>query len=148
MLAFIAGILCLSAIQLIILMDFGLQFRLAISDALISNIFLAGATLIVINNMRYYLPGKEKYWYVLFVSFGLSMVWLLFIRILLWLFFKTDVAYMQMLLQSSYIRFTISFLLIGCSTLLSLIWYTQQNEQLAHNKKSELEQLAKELKQH
>ncbi len=125
-------------------MDFGLSFIIALTDALVSNCCLGGATLIVINNMRYYLPGKEKYWYVLFVSIGLSTVWLLFIRIILWLFFKSDASYIQMLSQSSYIRFTISFLLIGCSTLVSLLWYTQQNENEAANKKQEIEQLAKD----
>jgi LytS/YehU family sensor histidine kinase len=51
---------------------------------------------------------------------------------------------MQMLSQSLYIRFSLSFLLLGCITMVSLLWYTQQNDTEAQEKKVEMEQLAKD----
>lgn len=113
-------------------------------DAGFSYLCLAGAGLIVINNMRYYLPGKEKYWYVVVLSLGLSAVWLMVVRGILWLFLHENTTYMQMLSQSLFIRFSLSFLILGCITMVSLLWYTQQNETAAQERKQELEQLAKD----
>ena len=75
------------------------------------------------------------------LSLGLSAVWLMAIRGLLWIIFQDNENYMQMLTQSLYIRYSLGFLLIGCITMVSLLWYTQQNENAATEKKQEMEQL-------
>ncbi|OYY05720.1 MAG: hypothetical protein B7Y15_07780 [Bacteroidetes bacterium 24-39-8] len=94
--------------------------------------------------MRYYLPGKEKYWYVVVLSLGLSAVWLITARGIIWLFLHDNESYMLMLSQSLFIRYAMAFLLLGCITMVSLLWYTQQNETAAQERKQELEQLAKD----
>lgn len=142
--SFVAGWIAFAFLQFKTLSNFGMDWYAASIDAGFSNLCLAGASLIVINNMRYYLPGKERYWYVVVISLGLAAVWLMVTRGLLWLFLHENSPYMQMLSQSLYIRFSLSFLLIGCITLVSLLWYTQQNEVAAQEKKMELEQLAKD----
>lgn len=138
------GWILFSFLQFRTLSNFGVDWYSASIDAGISHLCLAGASLIVINNMRYYLPGKEKYWYVVVLSLALSGVWLVVVRSILWLVLHENSSYMQMLSQSLYIRFSLSFLLIGCITMVSLLWYTQQNETEAQEKKVELEQLAKD----
>ena len=142
--SFVAGWILFSFLQFKTLSNFGVDWYSASVDAGISYLCLAGAGLIVINNMRYYLPGKEKYWYVVVLSLGLSAVWLVFVRGILWLFLHENTTYMQMLSQSLYIRFSLSFLILGCITMVSLLWYTQQNDAQAQEKKVELEQLAKD----
>lgn len=114
------------------------------ADAVISNILLNGACLLVINNMRYYLPKKEKYWYVLVISFALSSLWLLSMRISLWALYKNDEVYMHFLSQSSYIRHAIAFLMIGCCTVFSLLWYSQREQLAEDNRRQDLERLARE----
>jgi len=141
---FVAGWISFSFLQFKTLSNFGMDWYAASIDAGISNLCLASASLIVINNMRYYLPGKERYWYVVVISLGLSAVWLMVTRGILWLFLHENSNYMQMLSQSLYIRFSLTFLLIGCITMVSLLWYTQQNEMAVQEKKIELEQLAKD----
>ena len=79
--------------------------------------------------MRYYLPKREKYWYVLVISIALSSLWLLVMRVALWALFKNDSLYMHSLAQSTYIRYAIAFLMIGCCTVLSLLWYSQLDRQ-------------------
>jgi sensor histidine kinase YesM len=143
-LSYLAGWILVSLLQYKALTNFGIDFYTAIVDAIVSNLCLAGAAFIVVNNMRYYLPGKERYWYVVVLSLGLSAVWLIAIRGILWIFFQDNETYMQMLSQSLYIRYTLGFLLIGCITMISLLWYTQQNDTKAQEKKVELEQLAKD----
>jgi sensor histidine kinase YesM len=142
--SFVVGWILFSFLQFKTLSNFGVDWYSASVDAAISHLCLAGASLIVINNMRYYLPGKERYWYVVVLSLGLSAVWLVVVRGLIWLFLHENSSYMQMLSQSLYLRFCLSFLLIGCITMVSLLWYTQQNEVAAQEKKVEMEQLAKD----
>ncbi len=141
---FVAGWLAWSLLHLMVLRDFGLSQAKARGDAMVSNVLLAAACLLVINNMRYYLPKREKYWYVLVISFSLSLLWLLLMRVGLWAFYKQDMLYMQWLSQTSYIRYAIAFLMIGCCTMLSLLWYSQRDQQADEQRRADLERLAKE----
>jgi LytS/YehU family sensor histidine kinase len=94
--------------------------------------------------MRYYLPKQEKYWYILVVSLGLSGVWLVLIRVLLWVLFRRDSSYMSMLIQSSSLRFGVAFLMVGCMATVSLLWYTQEEQKEIDARKSEAEKIAKD----
>jgi two-component system, LytTR family, sensor kinase len=141
---FIAWFGIWSMLQIKVLQDFGIAVSRAITDAVISNLLLEAACLLVINNMRYYLPKKEKYWYVFVISIALSSLWLLLLRVSLWGIFKNDAAYMYSLSQTSIIRYAIAFLVIGCCTVLSLLWYTQRDQQADNERKQDMERLAKE----
>lgn len=129
---------------MVVLQDFGIASSRAIADAIISNLWLQAACLLIINNMRYYLPRQEKYWYVLVISIGLSALWLLLVRVSLWIFFKNDLVYMHSLAQSSYIRFAIALLMIGCCTVLSLLWFSQRDQQADTERRQDMERLARE----
>lgn len=131
-------------LQIRVLLDFGIAYSRAIADAVISNLLLEAACLLVINNMRYYLPKKEKYWYLVIVSIALSLLWLLLLRVFLWALFKDDLAYMQALAKSAYIRYIIAFLVIGCCTVLSLLWYSQRDQQAYDQRRQDMERLARE----
>src|SRR5580693_3611108 len=92
-----------------VLSNYGLSNAEAIADSFTSNLLLAGCCLLIINNMRYYLPRQEKYWYVLVISFGLACFWLIITRLLLWAFFKNDSAYLAMVSNSSSVRYGVAF---------------------------------------
>jgi len=51
-------------IQAKLLQDLGITAPIAWGDAFSSSITLALISYLIVNNMRYYLPGKERYWYV------------------------------------------------------------------------------------
>ena len=131
-------------LHIMVLHDFGITPSRAMADGIISNVLLAAVCLIVINNMRYYLPRREKYWYVLVISIALSSLWLLIMRVSLWALYKFDLAYMQSLSQTSNIRYAIAFLMIGCCTMLSLLWFSQQDQHADNQRKSDMERLARE----
>lgn len=141
---FIAWFSVWSTLQVKVLMDFNIPVLQAVTDAIISNLLLEAVCLLIINNMRYYLPKQEKYWYTLVISLALSSIWLLALRVILWALFKNDLAYMASLAHSSTIRFAVAFLVIGCCTVLSLLWYGQRNQQADADRKLDLERLARE----
>ena len=125
-------------------MDAGLPASKAAVDSLISNSILAGMFLLVINNMRYYLPGKEKYLYVGIISLVFSTIWLLLVRVSLWGFYKADVGYMEFLSKTTYARYAITFLMTAVLTMLALTWYTQKDLEEDDIRKADLERLARE----
>ncbi|MGH2566083.1 MAG: sensor histidine kinase, partial [Ginsengibacter sp.] len=148
---FFAGITYWAVISIIysviltgILKNFKLTQTEVVADAVINNLLLTASCLLIINNMRFYLPRQEKYWYVLTVSLGLSGICSLLGGGLLWLLFKDDAHYTESLSQSNGIRFGISFLLIGCVSMMGLLWFTQEEEQIMNERKADSERLSKE----
>ena len=127
-----------------ILRNFKLTDVEIIVDAIVNNLLLTGSCLLVLNNMRYYLPRREKYWYVLTISIGLSGICVLIAKGVLWLIFKDDANYTQSLTQSTGIRFGILFLLIGCISMMALLWYTQEEQQIINERKIDSERLSRE----
>ena len=115
-----------------------------VADNLVSNLLLAGCCILIVHNMRFYLPRQEKYVYVLFISLGLAAVSVFTGRLVLWLLFRTDVHYTGSLSQTMGIRFAISCLLIACMSILSLLWYTQQEQKSAADRRKDAEQLTRE----
>lgn len=122
----------------------GATLNQSLTDGLISTILLAAACLFVFGNMRYYLPKKEKYMYVLVVSFVLGGVWALLTKFILKTMFKGDMDYLQMLGSTSLLRFAAAFLMIACATLISLLLYSQKEQQQESERKADMERLAKE----
>ena len=94
--------------------------------------------------MRYYLPRQERYWYLLIISLAISAVWLVVVRVLLWLLLNDDEVYITILRQSSFIRYAVAFLMVGCMAMMSLLWYTQQEQKEADARKMEAEKMAKD----
>lgn len=142
--AFAAWWVVLTMMNSIVLTDFGLTRSASLIDAATSNILLAATCLLISNNMRYYLPRQERYWYVLVISLSLSGAWLFIVRVILWSFFKDDQAYMLMLRQSSVLRYGFAFLMIGCMAMMSLSWYTLQEQKETDARKADAEKLAKD----
>jgi sensor histidine kinase YesM len=127
-----------------VLKNYNLKSIEIITDAVVSNILLTGGCLLIFNNMRYYLPRKEKYWYVLTISVSLTGICYLLAKGLLWIIFQDNAHYIEALDQSAGIRFGILFLLIGCMSMVSLLWYTQEEQQTMSERKADSERLSRE----
>ncbi|MEP6844957.1 MAG: histidine kinase [Panacibacter sp.] len=134
----------ISIIHAIGLTGFELSNTQIISDSLISNFLLAASCLLIFNNMRYYLPRQEKYWYVLVISVIISSIWLFVSGLVLKMLFKNDEHYLSFLSQSQPIRFIFSFLMVSCMSMISLLWYTQEEQTTMEARKTEAERLTKE----
>ncbi len=133
-----------SAMLTSVLKNFKLPPIKIVIDAAINNILLTGCCLLIINNMRFYLPRREKYWYVITISFALSCICYFVSKGILLLIFKDDDLYWQSFNQSAEIRFGILFLLISCMSLMSLLLFTQEEEQTVNERKTDMEKLSRE----
>lgn len=131
-------------LQYIILTQLDIDFSHAISDSIISNVLLALSCFFISNNMKYYLPRREKYWYILIVSLTGSFIWMLTQHAFLWLIFKPGDLYLDMVHSTWGIRYGAGFLLISSMSMFSLLWYSQQEQKESENRKSEAERLSKE----
>lgn len=131
-------------LQMVILQDFGVGFLHAFVDSAISNTLLAALCLLIINNMSYYLPGKERYLYVLLISVALGGLWMLLTKGALRLTFKNDPEYLALFNRTSSIRYSFGFLMLSCMAMLSLFWYTRQDQQENELRKADAERLVKE----
>jgi len=131
-------------LHFIMLTNFDVSFLQAITDTLISNILLAAACWLISMNMKYYLPRKERFWYILVVSFALSLVWLLITHTILMLSFRNDASYQNLLRRSSMLRYSVAFLMLGCMAALSLLFYVQKEQKEMDKRKADAEKLAKD----
>jgi two-component system LytT family sensor kinase len=146
LLIFIAWWLIWTILQTMLLISFGLALRIALADSVVTNALVGLACGFVSNNLKYYLPKKERYWYILFISLGLSGLILLLCKGILVpaLGHLAGDAYPLFFSRSWPVRFDIIFLQIGCMTILSVLWYSSEEEQENRQRKADAEKLSKE----
>src|SRR3954453_6367759 len=70
--AFWWGLWC--SLHAYVLYSYFAILQIAIVDSVITNVITASAGMLIYNNMRYYFPKQEKFWYVLIVSAVLSAI--------------------------------------------------------------------------
>ncbi|MEO6328036.1 MAG: histidine kinase [Ginsengibacter sp.] len=124
--------------------DFKITNIEAVSDSFVTNLLLAASCWLISNNMRFYMPRRESFWYILVISVVFSFISVFLIKVLLGLFFSDDPNYVLFLKSSSTIRFWIAFLLSGCMSMMSLLWYSQKEQQQMDMRKTEAEKLERE----
>ncbi|MEO6611632.1 MAG: histidine kinase [Chitinophagaceae bacterium] len=123
---------------------FGLPLKAAIIDSAICNTLLLLVCFLVMNTLRYYLPRGQQYINVFSLCLFLTIAWLLLVKLLLKLALGGYPGYNDLLHHSLSIRFSISFLLLGCVTMISILWYNQQEQKEKEERKTDAEKLAKE----
>jgi two-component system, LytTR family, sensor kinase len=132
------------SLQTILIVDFGFSSKTAVIDSVVTNVQLLGACWLVSNILRFYLPQKERYWYILTLSAGLSGFILLNTKWILTSVFSDQPHYILFISNSWPVRFGISFLLIGCMTILCVLWYTVEEEKENQQRNADVERLTRE----
>jgi two-component system LytT family sensor kinase len=136
--------LVMLADNVILMHWFGLPWDAALIDSSIGNGLLFFASLLVMNTLRYYLPRGEQYVNIFSLCLLLTIIWLLLVKWLLKISLGHHDGYTDMLYHSLPIRFSIAFLLLGCITMISILWYNQQEQKENEMRKADAEKLAKE----
>ena len=136
-------IVCL-LLDYLLLKDINADNKHAEIDALISISLLAICCFFISNNMRYYLPRQEKYWYILFTSLAVSGCWILLQRGALWAIFPASDHYSTLIQSTWKIRFGAGFLLTSSVSMFSLLWYSQQEQKKQQERKNEIEILSRD----
>lgn len=134
----------LMADHAVLLYVFDLPLMAAIIDSVISNTFLLLICLLVLNTIRYYTPAAGQYLNVLGMCIVLTLLWLLLCRWLLSLSLEDVPNYKLFLHRSLVIRFSIAFLVLGIVTMIGIVWYNWQDQQLYEQRKADAEKLARE----
>ena len=136
-----------AVLQISLLIGFGLPVGTAITDSLVSNTLVALCCGFISNNMQYYLPKKERYWYILFISLGLSGIILLACKAILVPLLNDHNGgseYSVFFSRSWAVRYDIVFLQVGCMSILSVLWYSSEEEQENRQRRNDAERLSKE----
>ncbi len=126
----------------LILSRLGYTWKVAAMDSTVNNVLLALSGFILSTNLRYYRPDKSVSVYV--IAIGLGFVSVLVAKWVLTQLIVNDPAYLLFLNQSLPVRFCIAFLLTGCVTMLSWIWYTLEEQKENEKRRTLTEQLSRE----
>lgn len=141
---FIASWVIIVCDHIMLLRFFGLNWQPAVVDALLSNILLLLACLLVMIVLRFYLPRGQQYINVFALCVLLTIAWLLLSKWLLGLLLGESEGYKLLLHNSLSIRFSIAFLLLGFITMVSILWYSQLEQKEQEERKKDAEKLARE----
>ena len=137
-----------SVLHIRIMYWLGYPFMAAATDSLVTNVLIAAACAFVSRNLQFYLPGSKLYWYIFALSVILSLLISVAIR---WtLLYLTDdaVVYGSFVTKSLPIRFCISLLLIACMGMISVVYYTLEDQKEGEKRKAEVEKLSKDAELH
>ena len=132
-----------AGLQSYILHSFTFDWYTGITDGVVSTLLLAAACWLINNNLRYYQPGKGSYINILIWCVALAAACTAGSRYIL-PFLNPGAGYATFMAQSLVIRFFTNFLAIGWMAMISMIWYTQQDQKENERRKTEAEKLARE----
>ncbi len=121
-----------------------LPLKTAMVDSLVSNLFSAAGCLFLYYIMQFYLPQKERYWYILFMSIIISNVIVFSSRTLLMYLYPDNADYLLMLKYSVPIRLGFAFLLTVCMAMICMMWYSFREQNEADQRRADAETLSKE----
>lgn len=122
---------------------FGFDWKVATLDSAVSNLLLLGKALLITVTLQFYIPQKNRYGYLLGLSSVLTILWYFVSRAILFVLNDNE-AYQSFFSQSAPIRLTIGFLVTSCVILISVLWYTLQDQREIEQRKAETEKLSKE----
>jgi len=125
--------------QFIILNELTTDSTNAIIDSILGTAGLSLICLFISNNMKYYLPRRERYWYILIVSTAGGAIWILLQKGIFSLILPDYDPYLQMIRDTWQIRFVASYLMISSMSMFSLLWYSQEEQKEINNRKIEIE---------
>lgn len=141
---FAAGWLLWSALHMRVLLGFGIAWQTALTDSAVSNLFLLGTCILVMSIFRYYLPQKQPYGFIITLCAVATIVWFFSSRPVLLLIVNEHKGYPTFFAQSVTVRIVVAFLIIGCMSLVSVLWHTLQDQREMEKRKAEAERLSKE----
>ncbi|MDP4129227.1 MAG: histidine kinase [Bacteroidota bacterium] len=133
-------------LQGLLIYGYGYPFEIAAIDSIVTNILMLAACWMVTNILRFYMPEKDRKWYILFLSIILSLMVTSAAKWILGYAYtdKFSPGYSLFLSNSFCIRLCIAFLLIGCMTIICVLWYTVEEEQVNRQRKEDAERLSRD----
>ncbi|MFT3979169.1 MAG: histidine kinase [Ferruginibacter sp.] len=128
----------------LLLYFYEIPWKMAIADSLVSNALLLLCTLLIMNTIRYYLPGVKQFFNFFLLCFVITILEVLLARWILGLLPAGDADYSAFLQRSFAIRLSIALLFLGCVSLICIIWRRQQDQKEFESRKADAEKLARD----
>ena len=122
----------------------GLSWQAAIIDSSISIVSLVVVSLLIMNTLRFYTPRKERYVNILTWCLFLMGIWLAINHWLLLAVAGHFDGYHQFLKNSMPVRASIALLILGCISLISVVWFNSEEQKQMEQRKTDAEKLSKE----
>lgn len=141
---FLSVMLILTCFQYYMLNSFGIDQKISIKEAIISNFILGLFCWSISNNLSFFIPKENKYTYILIWCLVVTGVYLFIIWNLFTTKYSDDSNYQNILQKSLPLRFIFAFLLISCMAVISILWYSQQEQKELEGRKNEAEKLTRE----
>lgn len=116
----------------------------AAADSICSTFLLSASCFFISNNMKYYLPRQDKYWYILVVSGTAALLWLVVLQVFLWAIFPDGDPYLRFFKSTWAVRYGAGFLLISSMSIFSLLWYSQEEQRNSDQRRVEMEKLSRD----
>jgi len=135
--------LVFTTIQTLVLIWLGISLKNSLIDSSVSNILLAVIAYYLGNILRYYRPGKSRFFYIFIWDSVISGAWLL---LLLWVLpsLIKEPTYLYFLQKSSPVRFFVAFLITGLAAMISWVVYSYEEQRQNEQRKTEAEKLTRE----
>lgn len=124
--------------------DWELDWLYALADTIITNGLLLTTCLLVMINLRFYNPKKGKFIHLLVLCVAVSGLWSGVIKFGLGALFMQNEAYALFLEKSMPLRFDMAVLITGCASLISTVWYNQEEQKEIEQRKRDAEKLSKD----
>jgi len=130
-------------IQTALLFWFSFNYRLVLLDSLISATTITAACYIIANNLNYYQPRKERYFYIIIWGLCLAAISLAINRYSIHYLIK-DKSYLDFLDISLPIRYCTNSLIIAWVAIMQVLWNTLNDQKENEQRKADAERLARE----
>jgi two-component system, LytTR family, sensor kinase len=116
----------------------------SIIDSAITNALLVGSCLLIASILRYYLPQPHRYSFILGLCAITTVLWFFISRGLLFIALHNQPLFRMFFSEAAVVRIAIAFLIIGCMTLVCVLWYSLADQRETERRRRDAEQLAKE----
>jgi two-component sensor histidine kinase len=134
----------LAVVQAGILFWLDTDLETSLIDSAVTNGLLMALCTLISNNLQFYQPERGKYAYVAVWCLLLAMIWLAISNWALTRIIHNDPAYIRDFYRSLPIRFGFGFLIVGWASMLSIIWYSREDQREVEVRKADAERLSRE----
>ena len=123
---------------------FNYTWEQCLIDSLLSNSLLLLGCFFISNSLTFYLPDKSRFDILIFWCLGMSAL-VVFISIKLLIYVNNNkLEYTHELIHTVPIRMGITFLVICCSGMISVIWFKQIEQNKLNSRQREAENIVRE----
>ncbi|HEX2536203.1 MAG TPA: histidine kinase [Chitinophagaceae bacterium] len=121
-----------------------LPLHLAALDSAIANALLLSVCILVSNILGFYMPSRQSAVFLLALTSVLTIIWYVLCSITIPFVLGSNEAFQHFYALSGPVRLMFGFLIIGCNTLLSVIYYHLQDQRDYEKRQEEAGRLAKD----